>query len=392
MGTGAWWRSWRPLWHASERLCAFVLSGGMWVAGFWLFAPAVCVLPLPNHPSFLPTTPAPTSPHPRQSHLTPSTSGGGLRQPSISIPSGLRTEGSADLGWSIGSSDADLAASTARSSLADLRRQQQDLAGGGVRAGAQGGGSAPPSLAASLSFQSLLASGDSGDHQLPGGGGAAQQQIGGAAASAVAQHQQQQQQQQQQQHGGRRQARLSQQSPERVGPVSELEQQQEHLDSIGGSAAATVSAAPAAVPPELQSMIPSAGSGGLAPQLWPRASPQQKQQPQQQQGQHVQQQSPDHHHHHQQQQQQQPAPEQPPEFLVIGGSPEPPDSGTYGEVEVLGMALLHPKLSGQTVGGFTRLLARAKLGRAMLRPLLRTEIGGWVVVARLVGGLVWWVG
>lgn len=42
---------------------------------------------------------------------------------------------------------------------------------------------------------------------------------------------------------------------------------------------------------------------------------------------------------------------------------------------VLGVVLLHPNLSGVMGPAFSRLLARSKLGRSILRPLLRTEIG-----------------
>jgi len=40
-----------------------------------------------------------------------------------------------------------------------------------------------------------------------------------------------------------------------------------------------------------------------------------------------------------------------------------------------GLALLHPDLSGSLGPSMTRLLARSKLGRSILRPLLRTEVG-----------------
>lgn len=45
------------------------------------------------------------------------------------------------------------------------------------------------------------------------------------------------------------------------------------------------------------------------------------------------------------------------------------------EVEVVGLALLHPNLSGHQVPPFTRLLGGSSLGRSMLRPLLRSEVG-----------------
>jgi hypothetical protein len=47
--------------------------------------------------------------------------------------------------------------------------------------------------------------------------------------------------------------------------------------------------------------------------------------------------------------------------------------GSVG-VEVVGLALLHPNLSGHQVPPFTRLLASSSLGRSMLRPLLRSEV------------------
>lgn len=58
----------------------------------------------------------------------------------------------------------------------------------------------------------------------------------------------------------------------------------------------------------------------------------------------------------------------------------PQHSVTYGQPasslpDILGIGLLHPSLSGHQVPTFTRLLAKSKLGRSMLRPLLRTEIG-----------------
>lgn len=43
--------------------------------------------------------------------------------------------------------------------------------------------------------------------------------------------------------------------------------------------------------------------------------------------------------------------------------------------QVLGLVLLHPSLSGVIGPAFSRILARSKLGRSILRPLLRTEIG-----------------
>jgi len=44
-------------------------------------------------------------------------------------------------------------------------------------------------------------------------------------------------------------------------------------------------------------------------------------------------------------------------------------------LRVIGLALLHPDLSGSLGPSMTRLLARSKLGRSILRPLLRSEIG-----------------
>ncbi len=43
-------------------------------------------------------------------------------------------------------------------------------------------------------------------------------------------------------------------------------------------------------------------------------------------------------------------------------------------LQVLGLALLHPNLSGHQVPAFVRLLAGSSLGRSMLRPLLRSEV------------------
>jgi pimeloyl-ACP methyl ester carboxylesterase len=42
---------------------------------------------------------------------------------------------------------------------------------------------------------------------------------------------------------------------------------------------------------------------------------------------------------------------------------------------VTSLVLLHPNMSGQLGPTFTRLLAKSKLGKAIMRPLLRTEIG-----------------
>jgi hypothetical protein len=49
-------------------------------------------------------------------------------------------------------------------------------------------------------------------------------------------------------------------------------------------------------------------------------------------------------------------------------------AGSSIGVEVVGLALLHPNLSGHQVPPFTRLLAGSSLGRSMLRPLLRSEV------------------
>lgn len=43
--------------------------------------------------------------------------------------------------------------------------------------------------------------------------------------------------------------------------------------------------------------------------------------------------------------------------------------------QIAGLVLLHPNLSGHLVSAFARLLSKTQLGRSMLRPLLRTEIG-----------------
>lgn len=82
---------------------------------------------------------------------------------------------------------------------------------------------------------------------------------------------------------------------------------------------------------------------------------------------------------------------------------------------VVGLALLHPNLSGQMGPALSRLLSRSKLGRSILRPLLRTEVGevsnrrSWYNLDKLtpevrwrkrrggrasgfVGGLPWGVG
>ena len=265
----------------------------------------------------------------------PSSASGSQRPPSVAAASDLRMSESTDLGGFVGASSlgscsdaADLLTpppagrpSAAAAETARRRAARQAAAAAAAAAAAGDGGAAPPfdgrsgsagaqsdsvSLAASLSFQSLLAS--------------------------VESSQQLQQQQQQQQRAGR--SRLSQQqSPDLFG---------------GASAAAAAAAAAVHAPPELQAMSPGTGSGGLAPQLWPRggnscgtagdegsngdgdsAGP----------------------------------------SLDAAAAPPPP------ALDVAGVALLHPKLSGHALGAFARLLVRARLGRAALRPLLRGELG-----------------
>ncbi|KAK9811616.1 hypothetical protein WJX72_007022 [[Myrmecia] bisecta] len=62
--------------------------------------------------------------------------------------------------------------------------------------------------------------------------------------------------------------------------------------------------------------------------------------------------------------------------------------------EVLGMALLHPSLSGEVGPSFTRLLGKSRLGRRILRPLLRSELGevgnrrAWADVGKLTEGVL----
>eukprot|EP00775_Hariotina_reticulata_P013357 gene13357-13485_t len=53
-------------------------------------------------------------------------------------------------------------------------------------------------------------------------------------------------------------------------------------------------------------------------------------------------------------------------------------------VHVEGMALLHPNLSGHQVSAFTRLLVGSSLGRSMMRPLLRSEVG------EAISRRAWW--
>jgi len=59
----------------------------------------------------------------------------------------------------------------------------------------------------------------------------------------------------------------------------------------------------------------------------------------------------------------------------VGSSPWGSSSGTAVDIQVVGLVLLHPNLSGHQVPAFTRLLAGSSLGRSMLRPLLRSEVG-----------------
>lgn len=58
-----------------------------------------------------------------------------------------------------------------------------------------------------------------------------------------------------------------------------------------------------------------------------------------------------------------------------GSSPWGSGSGSAVDIQVVGQVLLHPNLSGHQVPAFTRLLAGSSLGRSMLRPLLRSEVG-----------------
>lgn len=44
-------------------------------------------------------------------------------------------------------------------------------------------------------------------------------------------------------------------------------------------------------------------------------------------------------------------------------------------VQVCGLGLLHPSLSGHQIPAYTRLLSASVLGRSMLKPLLRSEVG-----------------
>ncbi|PNH07831.1 hypothetical protein TSOC_005683, partial [Tetrabaena socialis] len=57
----------------------------------------------------------------------------------------------------------------------------------------------------------------------------------------------------------------------------------------------------------------------------------------------------------------------------------PPSASAHPPVEsvpyVLGLVLLHPNLSGAMGPALSRILARSQLGRSILRPLLRTEVG-----------------
>ncbi|DBB10108.1 TPA: hypothetical protein ACH3X3_001692 [Trebouxia sp. C0006] len=49
--------------------------------------------------------------------------------------------------------------------------------------------------------------------------------------------------------------------------------------------------------------------------------------------------------------------------------------GAECDVEVVGLVLLHPSVAGEVGPSFTRLLSRSRLGRRILRPLLRSEVG-----------------
>ncbi|DBA73057.1 TPA: hypothetical protein ACH3X2_009998 [Trebouxia sp. C0005] len=49
--------------------------------------------------------------------------------------------------------------------------------------------------------------------------------------------------------------------------------------------------------------------------------------------------------------------------------------GAKCDVEVVGLVLLHPSMAGEVGPSFTRLLGRSRLGRRILRPLLRSEVG-----------------
>ncbi|KAI8468324.1 MAG: hypothetical protein J3K34DRAFT_523032 [Monoraphidium minutum] len=315
--------------------------------------------------------------------LGPRHASAGSARGSLSLPGGGRPSESTDLGRasSLGSSDADSLGAAARGGAAAFaaarrRLQQGGHAGGGGGGGAQGPaggrsgtGSGAASLAASISFQSLLTPGDSGSHDAAA---AALDRVGSAGSSGLdgaSTPRQGHGQQQQQQQGGPL-SRLSQPgAPEPCGSGGgAAPPQQQGRAAAAGDGDGGGGAAAAAAAPELQAMTPTgAPHCALAPQLWPRSAQLQPPPPAAGGSPWSPSGAP---------------PQQPPHqrgggggsgggFLVVGASEEPPSF----DVEVVGVALLHPRLTGHVVSGFTRLLARAKLGRAMLRPLLRSEIG-----------------
>ncbi|GBF99054.1 hypothetical protein Rsub_11999 [Raphidocelis subcapitata] len=279
----------------------------------------------------------------RQRGLAPSASSADGRSAprarSASIASPPRAEGSLETGGasSVGSSEAlsraAAAASAAAAAAGGASRGPASAAGSTADATCGSGpGSEAASLTASLSFQSLLASADSGDaahahHHAHG----AQQQAAWPAASRA--------------------------PPRGAAWRPDLE--------AGGAAEGPP---PHGVAPELQAMSPAASdaahAGSLAPQLWPFAAPQPG-----------------------------PGPGGPPpragQQRVARAASDADAAGSEDctprsrdladgacDLEVAGVALLHPKLSpGATVGGLARLLARARLGRSVLRPLLRAEVG-----------------
>lgn len=59
----------------------------------------------------------------------------------------------------------------------------------------------------------------------------------------------------------------------------------------------------------------------------------------------------------------------------VGGDVPCSSASVLSSTEVVGLGLLHPNFSGHLGPALTRLLAKSKLGRSILRPLLRTEIG-----------------
>ena len=58
-----------------------------------------------------------------------------------------------------------------------------------------------------------------------------------------------------------------------------------------------------------------------------------------------------------------------------GGDSPPPQSAVGPWPALIGLGLLHPNLLGQMGPTLSRLLARSTLGRSILRPLLRSEVG-----------------